>query len=52
MSVQIQEITLIEDLLYTMMSIEGNFIKRKLDSSKGKYIYAIEPYLEASTCGK
>lgn len=38
-----QELYLIEDILYTMMSIEGNFIKRKSDPlDKDPFQYNIE----------
>mmetsp|Transcript_35536 Transcript_35536/g.32023 ORF Transcript_35536/g.32023 Transcript_35536/m.32023 type:complete len:89 (-) Transcript_35536:1932-2198(-) len=46
-----QEYYLIEDILFCMMSIEGNFIKRVQDNeNKSQYIYAIEPNLEHSSC--
>ncbi|OMJ86157.1 hypothetical protein SteCoe_12356 [Stentor coeruleus] len=41
-----QEKLLMEDLLYTLLSIEGNYIKRKQTDLS----YAVEPYLEAPTC--
>ena len=44
---------LIEDILYCMMSVEGNYIKKVTDVfDKSKYNYCIESYLEAPTCGK
>lgn len=53
MNHQLQEYMLIEDILYCMMSIEGNYIKKKQDIlDKNKYNYCIEPYLEAPTCGE
>ncbi|CAD8057088.1 unnamed protein product [Paramecium sonneborni] len=45
-SYQIQSIYLIEDLLYAMMSIEGQYIKKK----NGSFDYLIEGHLEQSTC--
>lgn len=47
-----QELYLIEDILFVMMSIEGNYIKRVPDpENSGYYIYAIEPNLNHSGCG-
>ncbi|EAR93549.3 Spc97/Spc98 family protein (macronuclear) [Tetrahymena thermophila SB210] len=50
MSPQLQELYLIEDLLFVMTGIEGNYIKKKADQYRKPYIYCIEPYLETSTC--
>lgn len=41
-----QEKLLMEDLLYALLSIEGNYIKRR----QKDLLYAVEPYLEAPTC--
>lgn len=39
-----QEYYLIEDILFCMMSIEGNYVKRVPDlDNKNLYSYAIEP---------
>ena len=38
--------TLMEDLLYTLVSIEGNYIKRR----QKDLLYSVEPYLEAPSC--
>jgi gamma-tubulin complex component 2 len=49
----VQEQTLIEDLLFSLNSIEGVYIRRKLDQSVSgwkKYVYAVEPYLDSPSC--
>lgn len=47
-----QEYTLIEDILYVMMSIDGTYIKRKQDPlNKSKFKYVIEPHLESPSSG-
>jgi gamma-tubulin complex component 2 len=53
--VEIQELLLIEDLLFAMSGIEGVYIKRRLvqstlDSSIIKNEFAVEPNLSQSTC--
>jgi gamma-tubulin complex component 2 len=51
MSPLVQELQLIEDILFVMMSIEGVYIKRRPDPmDAGHHIYAIEPYLDNSNC--
>ncbi|KAM3146816.1 hypothetical protein pb186bvf_000970 [Paramecium bursaria] len=45
-SSQIQSIYIIEDILYAMMGIEGNYIKKRNSS----FEYAMEPHLEETTC--
>ncbi|EGR31712.1 hypothetical protein IMG5_103560 [Ichthyophthirius multifiliis] len=51
MTPQLQEVYLIEDLLFVMTGIEGNYIKKKYDQlQKPPYIYCIEPYLEQTSC--
>ena len=52
--IDIQEMILIEDLLNTMNSIEGVYIKRvnvenEYDDNT-RYVYRVEPYLEQSSC--
>lgn len=48
---QVQQVYLIEDLLYCMMSIEGTYIKRRVDAfNKEVYEYVIEPNLDQPTC--
>ena len=41
-----QEKLLMEDLLYAMISVEGNYIKRRTSD----LLYAVEPYLDSPTC--
>lgn len=53
-NVEIQEMLLIEDLLNTMNSIDGVYIKRvnvenEYDDST-RYVYRVEPYLDQTTC--
>jgi len=43
MSVTLQELYLIEDILYVMTGIEGNYIKR---TNPNSFAYSVEPYLE------
>ena len=52
MNIQMQEICLIDDILYVMMSIEGTYIRKKYDTiDKKRYTYEIEPHLSSPTCG-
>ena len=37
-----QELYLIEDLLFTMMGIEGQFIKRKFEMNDSFYSYSLD----------
>ena len=47
----VQEYQLIEDILFTMMSIEGIYIKRKIDPlDKNHYIYVIEQSVDNTNC--
>lgn len=46
MPILAQEKLLMEDLLYAMVSVEGNYIKRRTSD----LLYAVEPYLDAPTC--
>lgn len=41
-----QEKLLMEDLLYALISIEGNYIKRR----QNDLLYAVEPYLDSPSC--
>jgi gamma-tubulin complex component 2 len=51
---EIQETLLIEDLLHSMNSIEGVYIRRENVESEyddsSKYVYKVESYLESATC--
>ena len=41
-NVKMQERVLVEELLYAMLSIEGQFIKRKFDTINSKFYYSID----------
>lgn len=41
-NIKFQESVLIEELLYAMLSIEGQFIKRKYDAINSKYNYVVD----------
>ena len=48
-SIQMQELLLIEDLMYAMMSIEGQFIKKRPDATdRSTFKYVLETECEKS----